>query len=207
MRRREFIALVGGGAAATWPLVARAQQTDRIRRVGVLMIWARPDYPEDRDQVTAFRQGLEELGWSDGRNVQIDICWGGNTVDRERQCATDVVLAAGFLSVTAVQHIRPTLPIVFVTVVDPVGAGLVDSLDRPGGSTHFSAIQGAAQSHGVDVSPVGVRDAAEIERAVATFARSANGGLIVEAVAGASAYRELIIELHSGRRRPYFLWA
>jgi len=135
-----------------------------------------------------------------------------------------------------------------VTVVDPVGAGLVDSLDRPGGSTtgfmnyefslagkwvellkqiapnvtralvirdssnpsgiaHFSAIQSAAQSHGVEVSPVGIRDAAEIERAVATFARSANGGLIVEAVAGASAYRELIIELHSGRRRPYFLWA
>ena len=207
------------------------------------MIWARPDYPEDRDQVTAFRQGLEELGWSDGRNVQIDICWGGNTVDRERQCATDVVLAAGFLSVTAVQHIRPTLPIVFVTVVDPVGAGLVDSLDRPGGSTtgfmnyefslagkwvellkqitpnvtralvirdssnpsgiaHFSAIQSAAQSHGVEVSPVGIRDAAEIERAVATFARSANGGLIVEAVAGASAYRELIIELAARHKLP-----
>jgi putative ABC transport system substrate-binding protein len=141
--------------------------------------------------------------------VQIDIRWGENNVERTRQCATelvalmpDVVLAAGFLSVTAVQHIRPTLPIVFVTVVDPVGAGLVDSLDRPGGSTHFSAIQGAAQSHGVDVSPVGVRDAAEIERAVATFARSANGGLIVEAVAGASVYRELIIELAARHKQP-----
>lgn len=247
MRRRGFIQ--GIAVSVAWPLAARAQQTDRIRRVGVLMV-LRPDYPEGRDQVTAFRQGLEELGWSDGRNVQIDIRWGENNVERTAQYATelvalmpDVVLAAGFLNVTAVQHIRPTLPIVFVTVVDPVGTGLVDSLDRPGGSitgfmnyefslagkwvellkqiapnvtralvirdssnpsgiAHFSAIQGAAQSHGVEVSPVGIRDAAEIERAVATFARSANGGLIVEAVAGSTVHRELIIELAARHKLP-----
>src|SRR6516165_9794047 len=165
----------------------------------------------------------------------------------------DVVLASGTLGAISLQHIRPTLPIVFVQIADPVGSGIVDSLARPGGNVtgfmnyefsiagkwvellkqiapnvtralvirdssnpsgigQFSAVQGAAQSHGVEVSPVGIRYAAEIERGVATFARSTNGGLIVEAVAGSSAYRELIIELllrqlHSGRRRPYFLWA
>ena len=247
MRRREFIALLGG--AATSPLAARAQQPSRMQRIGALMLY-KADSREGQDYVRAFQQALQKLGWNDGRNVQIDICWGGNTVDRARQCATelvalmpDVVLAAGFPSATAVQHLRPTLPIVFVQVVDPVGFGLVDSLDRPGGSTtgfmnyefslagkwvellkqiapnvtralvirdtsnpsgiaHFSAIQGAAQSHGVEVSPVGIRYAAEIERGVATFARSTNGGLIVEAVAGSSAYRELIIELAARHKLP-----
>src|SRR6516165_10050373 len=112
-----------------------------MRRVGVLMN-RRADNPEGRDQVTAFQQALQELGWSDGRNVRIDVCWGENDVDRERQCATelvalmpDVVLASGTLSVTPLQHIRPTLPIVFVDASDPVGAGIVDSLARPGGNT------------------------------------------------------------------------
>jgi len=241
VKRREFITLLGGAAAA-WPVATRAQQPNPMRRVGVLMLW-RADYPEGRDEVTAFQQALQKSGWSDGRNVQIDICWGENNVDHMRQCATelaalmpDVVLAAGTLSVRALQQIRPTLPIVFVLVADPVGSGIVDSLARPGGNitgfinyefsfvgkwvellkqiapnvtralvirdssnpagiAEFSAIQGAAQSRGVEVSPVGVRDAGEIERTVATFARSANGGLIVTGPAGASVYRELIIQL------------
>src|SRR6516162_9143629 len=140
MRRREFITLLGGVAVA-WPIAARAQQPDQMRRVGVL-INRRSDNPEGHDQVTAFQQAIQKLGWSDARNIRIDICWGENDVDRERQCATelvalmpDVVLAAGTLSVTSLQHIRHTLPIVFVDASDPVGAGLVDSLERPGGST------------------------------------------------------------------------
>ena len=113
-----------------------------MQRIGALMLY-KADSREGQDYVRAFQQALQKLGWNDGRNVQIDICWGGNTVDRARQCATelvalmpDVVLAAGFPSATAVQHLRPTLPIVFVQVVDPVGFGLVDSLDRPGRQHH-----------------------------------------------------------------------
>jgi putative ABC transport system substrate-binding protein len=187
----------------------------------------------------AFQQALQKLGWSDS-NVQIDVRWGENDVERERQCAAElvalkpnVILAAGTLSVIPLRHIRPTSPIVFVQIADPLGSGIVDSLDRPGGNItgfanyefsiggkwvellkqiapnvsralvirgpsgigQFSAIQGAAQSRGVEVSPVSVRDAGEIERAVATFARSANGGLIVTGVAPGSFYRELIIQL------------
>src|SRR6516225_4045685 len=139
MRRREFITLLGGAAA--WPLAAYAQQTDRMRRIGVLMS-RRAGNLQGHGQLTAFQEALQKLGWSDGGNVRINICWGENDVDRERQCATelvalmpDVVLAAGTLSVTSLQHIRHTLPIVFVGTSDPVGAGLVDSLERPGGST------------------------------------------------------------------------
>jgi len=245
--RREFIVTLG--SAATWPLAARAQQTEPLRRIGVLMN-RRADNPEGRDQVTAFQQGLQKLGWSNGRNVRIDICWGENDVDRERQCATElvalmpeVVLVSGTLGAISLQHIRPTLPMVFVQIADPVGSGIVDSLARPGGSItgfmnyefslaakwvellkqiapnvtralvirdpsnpsgigQFSAVQGAAQSRGVEVSPVGIRNAEEIERGVATFARSANGGLIVTGTAGASVHRELIIQLATRHKLP-----
>ena len=136
--RREFIVTLG--SAATWPLAARAQQTEPLRRIGVLMN-RRADNPEGRDQVTAFQQGLQKLGWSNGRNVRIDICWGENDVDRERQCATElvalmpeVVLVSGTLGAISLQHIRPTLPMVFVQIADPVGSGIVDSLARPGGN-------------------------------------------------------------------------
>jgi putative tryptophan/tyrosine transport system substrate-binding protein len=139
MRRREFISLLGGAVAAR-PLAAQAQQPDQMRRIGVLMN-RRADNPEGHDQVTAFQQALQKLGWSDGRNVRIDICWGENDVDRERQCATElvtlmpeVVLASGTLGAMSVQHVRPTLPIVFVQIADPVGSGIVDSLARPGGN-------------------------------------------------------------------------
>ena len=139
MRRREFITLLGG-AAASWPLAARAQQSERVRRIGVLMNVAAGD-PEGQAQVAAFLQALQQLGWNEGRNVRIDTRWGENDVERDRRYATellafapDVILASGSLSVAASRHVTHTSPIVFVGVSDPVGAGLVDTLARPGGN-------------------------------------------------------------------------
>src|SRR5262249_36000812 len=138
MRRREFITLLGGAAA--WPLGARAQQGERMQRIGVLMNRAADD-PEGQAGVAAFQTGLEQLGWSDGRNVQIDIRWGEDDIDRERKYAAelialppDIILASGTLSVMPLQRITRTLPIVFVNVTDPVGAGFVDSPAHPGGN-------------------------------------------------------------------------
>src|SRR5437879_1754600 len=138
MRRREFISLLGGAAA--WPLAARAQQPDRVRRIGVLMNVATTD-PEGQAQVTAFRQALQQLGWSEDRNVRIDTRWGENDVELDRSYVTqllafapDIVLASGTLAVTALRRVTRTVPIVFAGVSDPVGAGLVDSLTRPGGN-------------------------------------------------------------------------
>jgi len=247
MRRREFISLLGGASA--WPLAAHAQQPDQMRRVGMLMNMVE-DNPEGQAFVTAFRQVLQQSGWTDGRNVRIDIRWGANDVDLDRRFAAelvalapDVILAIGTLSVAALQHVTRTLPIVFAQVSDPVGAGLVDTLARPGSNTtgfmnfeyslsgkwlellrqiapnvtraavlrnpanpagigQYSAIQGAAQSLGVEVSPVGVRDAGEIEGAVVAFARSANGGLIVTPSAEESSYHDLIITLGAKYKLP-----
>jgi putative tryptophan/tyrosine transport system substrate-binding protein len=244
--RREFISALGGAAVA-WPLVVRAQQPEQMRRVGVLMN-ARAGDPGGQTSVAAFEQALQQLGWSSGRNVTVDTRWGANDVDADRKYAAelaalapDVVLAAGTLSVAALQRVTRTLPIVFVQVSDPVGAGLVDTLARPGGSTtgfmifeysfggkwlevlkqiaprvtrvavlrdaanpagiaQFGAIQATAQSHGVEVSPVSVRDAAEIERAVAAFARSENGGLIV--TGSAEVHYDLIIPLAARYKLP-----
>jgi len=248
MRRREVITLIGGAAAA-WPLAARAQQPEQMRRIGVLMNRAADD-PEGQASVAAFQQALQQLGWSDGRNVRIDIRWSHNDVDLDRKYAAelialapDILLAAGTLSVTALQRVTHTLPIVFVGVSDPVGAGVVDSLARPGGNVtgfmifeysmsgkwlellkqiapsvtraavlrdavnpagiaQFGAIQATAQSLGMEVSPVGIRDAGEIERAVAAFARSANGGLIVTPSAGTSVHQDLIIALAARHKLP-----
>ena len=248
MRRRDFIALLGG-AAATWPLAAHAQQSEPMRRIGVLMNRA-ADQPEGQAEVAAFRQALQQLGWNDSLNVRLDIRWSANDVDRDRKYAAelvalapDVVLANGTLSVAALQRVTRTLPIVFVGVSDPVGAGFVDSLARPGGNVtgfmifeyslsgkwlellkqiapsvtraavlrdsanpagiaQFGAIQAAAQSLGVEVSPVSIRDAGEIERAVAAFARSPNGGLIVTPSAGVSIHHDLIIALAARHKLP-----
>jgi putative ABC transport system substrate-binding protein len=248
MKRREFITLLGG-AAASWPLAARAQQPGGLRRIAVLMNVAADD-PEGQAGVAAFQQVLQQAGWSDGRNVRIDIRWGENDVDRDRRYASelialapDVILASGTLSVAALQHVTRTLPIVFVGVSDPVGAGIVDALARPGGNVtgfmifeyslsgkwlellkqiaprvtraavlrdpanpagtaQFGAIQAAAQSLGVEVRPVSVRDAGEIERAVAAFARSANGGLIVTPSASVSVHHDLIITLAARHKLP-----
>ena len=133
MRRREFIKLLSG-AATVWPLAARAQQPERMRRIGVLMNRAADD-PQGQARLAVFKQNLQQLGWTDGGNVRIDVRWGADDIDAERRYAAelvalapDVILASGTLSVTALQHVSRTLPIVFVGVTDPVGAGLVDSL-------------------------------------------------------------------------------
>jgi putative ABC transport system substrate-binding protein len=247
MRRRDFIKAIAVSTA--WPLRAQAQQAEQVRLIGVLMNVA-PGDPEGQPAVTAFQQALQQLGWSDGRNVRFDIRWGENDVERDRKYAAelvaltpDVILASGTLSVLALQRVTHTLPIAFVRVSDPVGAGLVDALARPGGNvtgfmnfeytlsgkwlellkqtvprlTHaavlrdaanpagiaqFGAIQATAQSLGVDVSPINVRDAGEIERAIAAFARSTNGGLIVTPSAGVSVHHALIVALAARYKLP-----
>jgi len=138
--RRSFITLLGGAAAA-WPLAARAQQQVRMRRIGVLMNTA-ADAPQGQVRLAAFKQALQQLGWSEGGNVRIDTRWGANDIERDRryaveltELAPDVILAAGTQAVAALQHVTRTLPIVFVIVSDPMGANFVDSLARPGGNT------------------------------------------------------------------------
>jgi ABC-type uncharacterized transport system substrate-binding protein len=139
MRRRDFITFLGG-ATAGWPLAAKAQQSERVRRIGVLMNRA-ADNPEGQDRLAAFHQGLQELGWGIGRNVRIDTRWSEDNADRSAKYAAelvalapDIILASGTLAVTALQHISRTSPIVFASVADPVGAGIVDSLAHPGGN-------------------------------------------------------------------------
>jgi putative tryptophan/tyrosine transport system substrate-binding protein len=248
MRRREFIAALGG--VAVWPLAARAQQAERVRRIGVLMNRA-ADSPEGQARLAAFLQALHQLGWSDGRNVRIDTRWGEDIVERERRSAAeldalapDVILASGTLSVSALQQLNRTTPIVFVAVTDPVGAALVDTLARPGGnatgfmiyeysfggkrldllkqiapsvtriavlkdptnpagSAEFAAIQTAAQSFRMEVSPLDSRrDADEIERAVAAFARSPNGALILVPNASIAVRSDLIITIAARHKLP-----
>jgi len=139
IERRKFIAALGGSAFA-WPLAARAQQADRVRRVGVLMNLAADD-PEGQARIAAFLQGLQELGWTEGRNVRIDYRWHADDADRYRTYAAelvalapDVILASSSASTAALQQATRTVPIVFAIVVDPVGAGYVASLARPGGN-------------------------------------------------------------------------
>ena len=249
MRRRDFITLLGGAAAA-WPLAARAQQPERVRRIGVLMSSAADD-PEAPARVTAIAQGLQELRWTVGRNVRIDYRWGAGDIELFRKYAAelvalkpDVILATAGSIVGALQQESRTVPIVFVTTVDPVGGGWVESLARPGGnatgftsyefsmsgkrlellkemapltrrvavirdprvpagSGGFAAIQMAAPGVGVEATPIGVRDAEEIERGVSSFARGANGGLIVVGPPSSIAlHRDLIIALAVRHRLP-----
>ena len=249
MKRREFITLIGG-AAASWPLAARAQQGERMRRIGVLMSSAADD-PEAPTRVTAIAQGLQELGWTVGRNLSIDYRWGAGDIELFRKYAAelvalkpDVILATAGSIVGAVQQVSRTVPIVFVTTIDPVGGGWVESLARPGGnatgftsyefsmsgkrlellkeiaplirrvavirdprvpagSGGFAAIQTAAPGLGVEATPIGVRDADEIERGVSSFARGENGGLIVVGPPSSIAlHRDLIIALATRHRLP-----
>jgi putative ABC transport system substrate-binding protein len=248
MKRREFITLFGGAAAA-WPLAAHAQQTERMRRIGVLMNVAADD-PEAQARNVAFLQGLHELGWTDGRDVRIDYRWAAGDADRLRRYAAelvalapDVVLASGTSTVGPLQRASGTVPIVFAGVTDPVGAGFVNSMARPGsnatgfisfeyglsgkwlellkqiapgvtrvavlrdpeisgGTGQFGAIQSVASSFGVELSPINVRDAGEIERAIAAFARSSNGGLILTASGLAFVHRDLIIALAARHKLP-----
>jgi putative ABC transport system substrate-binding protein len=252
MQRREFITLLGGTAAA-WPLAGHAQQGERVRRVGVLMPIAADD-PEGQTRIAAFQQGLQQLGWTDGRNVRIETRWSRGNADDIRKYAAklatlspDVILATGSNTMGPLLQATRAVPIVFVTVPDPVGAGFVDSLARPGGNatgftafeyglsgkwlellkeiapgvTHaavirdpaitagigqFAAIQSVAPSVGVEVSPVNVRDAGEIERAITAFARSSNGGLIVTGSALAVVHRDLIVMLAARHKLPAVYW-
>ena len=248
MRRRDFIKVIGG-SAVTWPLSARAQQGERMRRIGVLLNVAADD-PESLTRVTALAQGLQELGWIDGRNVRIDYRWGGANVERTRRYAAelvalapDVIVSSGTPAVAALEQATSTVPIVFVQVPDPVGGGFVGSLARPGGnvtgfmlfeyslsgkwlellkeisphvtrvavlrdvalaagSGQYGAIQSVAPSLGVELSPVGVRDASEIERAVTAFARGSNGGLIVTGSTLTLVHRDLIVGLAARHKLP-----
>jgi ABC-type uncharacterized transport system substrate-binding protein len=139
VNRREFITLLGGVAAA-WPLAARAQQTERVRRVGVLMSVA-ADGPDGQPRLAAFLKRLQELGWTDGQNVRIDVRWGAGEAERSQirgelvALGPDVILASGDHPVVALQQATSTVPIIFAMVADPVGAGFVESLAHPGRNT------------------------------------------------------------------------
>jgi putative ABC transport system substrate-binding protein len=253
MRRREFITVLGGGVGAAWPLAARAQQPGGRRRLGVLMATAADD-SESRKRLFALLQGLQQLGWVEGRNLRVDIRWAAGNSDDTRKYAAeltalapDIILAAGSLAAGPLLQATRTIPIVFAHVPDPVGAGFVDSMARPGGNVtgftsfdyglsvkwlellkeiapqvtrvgvirdpnftagigQWGAILGAAPAAGVEVVPVNVRDVAEIERAVAAFARLGNGGLIVTASGLAVVHRDLIIALAARHKLPAVFW-
>jgi putative ABC transport system substrate-binding protein len=247
MRRRDFISLLGG--AAVWPLTARAQLGERVRRIGVLTNPPEND-PEDRQRMAAFLQGLQKLGWHEGDNLRIEYRRSLGRADNARRYAAelaalapDVILATGSSSTGPLLEATRTVPIVFVFVPDPVGAGFVESLARPGGNAtgfsqfeyavggkwlellkeiaprvtrvgvlrevaiaagaaQFGVIQAAAAPLGIELSPIGVRDAGEIERGITTFARGSNGGLIVTAGPSPQLHRELIISLAARHQRP-----
>jgi putative ABC transport system substrate-binding protein len=248
MRRREFITLLGGAAAA-WPLTAPAQQSERMRQVGVLMTLA-SNNPDAQSNIATFLQALQQLGWTDGRNLRVELRWSAGDANNVRKHASelagigpDVIFAAGGPSMGPLLHATRTMPIVFAAVPDPVGSGFVASLARPGGNAtgfmqfeyslsgkwvellkqiapsvaraavlwdpsipagigQFAVIQAVAPSIGVEVSPVNVRDASEMEEGIATFARSSNGGLIVTASSLANLHRELIVGLAARHRLP-----
>jgi putative ABC transport system substrate-binding protein len=240
MRRREFIGLVVG--AATWPLAARAQQSDQVRRIGVLISLADDD-PETVTRHAAFERALQALGWTVGRNVRIDYRSARGDVTRVRKYAAellalgpDVILASGSVTVYPILQATRTVPIVFVQVVDPVGGGLVESLAHPGGNAtgftqfeyslsakwlellkeiapsvtqvavirdptqgpgigQFAVIQAVAPSLGVELRPINAPDKAEIERAIAAFARSSNNAGLIVTPAGTAFQRDFIIQL------------
>ena len=249
MKRREFITLFGGAAAA-WPLAAIAQQAERMRHIGVLFGSAADD-SEHQARFVALLQGLQQLGWVDGRNVRINTRWATTNPDDIRRhavelaaLAPDVILAAtGTATVAPLLQATRTVPIVFALVIDPVGSGFVASLAQPGGNAtgftlfeygmsgkwlellkeiaprvtraailrdpaiasgigQLATVQAVAPSLGLELSPVDVRDASEIERAITAFARSGNGGLIVTASALATRYRDLIIALAARHKLP-----
>jgi len=246
--------MILGGVAAAWPLAARAQQSERVRRIGVLMSFAAHD-PEGKAQIAAFVQGLQQLGWTDGRNVRIDYRHGLGNADDTRKYAAElvalapeVILAIGGATAGPLLQTTRTVPIVFTNVSDPVGAGFVDSLAQPGGNAtgfilfeygisakwlellkqiapnvtrvgvirdaalavgpaQFGVIQAVAPSLRMEVSPINLRDAGEIERAVTAFARAPDGGLIVTGSALSLVHRDLIITLAARHKLPavYFL--
>jgi len=248
MNRRDVITLIVA-AATMWPLAALAQQGQSMRRIGVLQALAVDD-PEALARVTALAQGLQQLGWTVGRNIRIEYRWGAGDADRIRQqaaelvaLAPDAILTVGASTTAPMLRATRTVPVVFVAVVDPVGASFVDSMARPGGNAtgftnfeysmgakwlellkevapavaraavvrdpdlslgagQFAAVQTAAPSLGIEAKPVNVADPAEIERAIAAFARSGNGGLIVTASGLAALHRNILVALAARHKLP-----
>ena len=248
MRRREFIKLLGGGAV-TLPLSAHAQQLDRMRRIGVFT-GTRADDPNNKARLAAFEQALQQLGWTQGRDVRIDYRFSGGDASTSRKqaeelvaLAPDVIVSGGSFSTGILLRVTHTVPVVFAIVPDPVGSGFVDSLSHPGGNAtgfmqfeyglsgkwlellkqiapnltraivlwdptitagigQFAIIQSAATSAGIDLRPLNLRDAGEVERAIAAFARAPNGGLIVTASALSVVHRDLIIALAARSKLP-----
>jgi putative ABC transport system substrate-binding protein len=246
MRRRQFIALFGG-VAATWPLATGAQQR-ALRRVAILIGAAR-DTPGAQERYTAFLKAFEQLGWTDGRNVQIEVRWSEGNVKARKYAdelialAPDVILATGSAGAELMLKATRTIPVVFCVVPDPMGAGFVQSLSRPGGNatgfmmfeyslsgkwpellkeiapsvTHaavlrdptfvagigqFAVIQAVAPSVGIEVSPIDLREPSQIERAIATFAQSPNGGLIQTASGIGASNTDLIIAAAARYKLP-----
>jgi putative ABC transport system substrate-binding protein len=248
MKRREFVAGLAGATA--WTLVARGQQqTERIRRIGVLMSTS-PGDAEGQARLAAFLQSLQSLGWAESHNVRIEIRWAaGNLADTRKYAAEllahglEVILASGGSVVGPLLEATRTVPVVFTQTPDPVGAGFVASLARPGGnatgftqveygigaqwlgllkelaphvvraavlrdpaipegSGQFGAMQSVAPSFGVELRPIGVRDAGEIERDLMEFARSPNAGVIVTSSGLGNVHRELITGLAARHRLP-----
>jgi putative tryptophan/tyrosine transport system substrate-binding protein len=139
MRRREFVTLLGGAAAA-WPLAARAQRTDRVRRIGMLTFYSQTDR-EGQARIAVFLDTLQRLGWTDGRNVRVEYRWSAGDAVREKASAaelvrstTDMIVVAGWTGLAELQRLTNTIPVVFTQVSDPVGSGFVASLARPGGN-------------------------------------------------------------------------
>src|ERR1051325_8602547 len=248
MNRRMLMAGVGGMAVA-WPLAARAQQPDRLQHVGGLSGSDEKNL-EQQARLTVFRQALQQLGWTEGKNLQIDARWSVGDADEVRKyaiewaaLAPDVILVSGGTPLEHLLQVTRAVPVVFVIVPDPVGSGFVESLSRPGGIAtgftqfeyslcakwpellkqmapgvtrvavlrdhavtagigQFAVIQSAAPSVGIEVIPVSVRDAGEIERAVTGFARSPGRGLILTASALGNFHRDLVIALAARHKLP-----
>ena len=247
MRRRDFVRAIVGSATA-WPLTARAQQSKSTRRVAALLPYSAND-PEAQNRNAAFLQALQQLGWTVGQNVQIEYRWAAGSEDDMRKYAAELVALAPDVILTSGAAVEPlrratrTVPIVFVIVPDPVGAGFVDSLARPGGNVtgfanydyaigakwlallkeiapnttraavlrdpairagmgQWGAIQSASPSVAIEVSPISLGDAGELESALAAFARNPNGGLIVTGSALAVVHRDLTIALAARHRLP-----
>jgi putative ABC transport system substrate-binding protein len=248
MKRREFVTLLGGAVAA-WPFAARAQQPERMRRIGVLINMASDD-PESQARLSALVTGLRDLGWTVGRNVRIDYRWGEGDAELYRRQAAeifalepDVIVSWGAEITSGSQKASRVVPIVFAQSIDPVGSGMVASLARPGGNAtgftqfeyslsgkwlellkqvapaitrtavlrdagssggigQWAIIQAGALSSGVEAFPINLRDAAQIEQAVADFARPGNGGLIVTMSVLGVRYRQSIIALAARHKLP-----
>jgi putative tryptophan/tyrosine transport system substrate-binding protein len=247
MQRRQFIALIG--SAATWPLAARAQQDQRVRRIGVLSALAEDD-PESVARRPAFEQALKVLNWTNGNNLRIDYRWaaGGMPSDTRKLAAEiialepDVILLSGTSVVAPVIQATSTIPIVFVQVIDPVGSGFIKSLARPGGNVtgftqfeyslaakwvellkeiaphvtraavirdhtrgygigQFAVVQAIAPSLGMELTPINALEVSEMESAIAEFAGSPNGGLVVT-VGGTAFHRNEIVAFAAKHRLP-----